>query len=538
MPVPCRRCSVRHCCPRCSFHGFGRRFACIAIPGLVPYNDEAGELFHLPLFTGLALLAYGLRLRFRFTEQESCQGYVIPVLGSTRLRRRLVTLLLMWTPVVLMVTPVSNEFSGWVRSGSWAVSALAGIGAGIAGCRIGLALCRFSGGQLVLSLGLASIVAPICNYLVLLCPEPYWVIPALLFPALFALLPSVYPTASGEEGEHTYPFSRIPLFLWCGCLLTAFSESAYYNLYGALEPVMPGPSLSVLVLVVLGGLSALLVLGQAHRSPIWYAFLLVIPVLVVGYTAWPLLHRESPGLSLGGLLFGYTLLNIYMMTAFLHTVSYRKGTRRLQLLACGIGGIALASWMGSHNSGWITGEHARGDSLNSLFAFQAFAILAGSFIFVVYLEKVGFFPSGEGGGGRSGTGGRAGPEHADVLDGLADRGTGDALPRAGADQAAGDDCRIAGPQDAGYDHLRQPQHFAEHIEDPYTEYSPPPWDQQPPRAGVAGDGKSGGHFRNAGRRPLAVLRSGWRMAGSAVAAREGAVEAEEAFFRERLFCVP
>ena len=373
------------------FSWLWQAFRLYSYPGLVPYNDEAGELFHLPLFTGLALLAYGLRLRFRFAEQEPCQGYVLPVLGSTRLRRRLVTLLLMWTPVVLMVTPVSNEFSGWVRSGSWAVSALAGIGAGIAGCRIGLALCRFSGGQLVLSLGLASIVAPICNYLVLLCPEPYWVIPALLFPALFALLPSVYPTASGEEGEHTYPFSRIPLFLWCGCLLTAFSESAYYNLYGALEPVMPGPSLSVLVLVVLGGLSALLVLGQAHRSPIWYAFLLVIPVLVVGYTAWPLLHRESPGLSLGGLLFGYTLLNIYMMTAFLHTVSYRKGTRRLQLLACGIGGIALASWMGSHNSGWITESIARGDSLNSLFAFQAFAILAGSFIFVVYLEKVGFF---------------------------------------------------------------------------------------------------------------------------------------------------
>ena len=58
---------------------------------------KPGKLFHLPLFTGLALFAYGLRLRFRFAEQESCQGYVIPVLGSTRLRRRLVTLLLMWT---------------------------------------------------------------------------------------------------------------------------------------------------------------------------------------------------------------------------------------------------------------------------------------------------------------------------------------------------------------------------------------------------------------------------------------------------------
>ena len=124
------------------FSWLWQAFRLYSYPGLVPYNDEAGELFHLPLFTGLALLAYGLRLRFRFTEQESCQGYVLPVLGSTRLRRRLVTLLLMWTPVVLMVTPVSNEFSGWVRSGSWAVSALAGIGAGIAGCRIGLALCR------------------------------------------------------------------------------------------------------------------------------------------------------------------------------------------------------------------------------------------------------------------------------------------------------------------------------------------------------------------------------------------------------------
>ena len=110
--------------------------------------------------------------------------------------------------------------------------------------------------------------------------------PRVAFPCPVRLAALCVSTASGEEGEHTYPFSRIPLFLWCGCLLTAFSESAYYNLYGALEPVMPGPSLSVLVLVVLGGLSALLVLGQAHRSPIWYAFLLVIPVLVVGYTAW------------------------------------------------------------------------------------------------------------------------------------------------------------------------------------------------------------------------------------------------------------
>ena len=32
------------------------------------------------------------------------------------------------------------------------------------------------------------------------------------------------------------------------------------------------------------------------------------PLLVVGYTAWPLLHRESPALSLDSLHFAYTLL--------------------------------------------------------------------------------------------------------------------------------------------------------------------------------------------------------------------------------------
>ena len=353
------------------FSWLWQAFRLYSSPGLVPYNDEAGQLFHMPLFTGAALLVYGLRLRFSVASEE----------GSMSLPRRLATLLLMWTPVLLMAIPVADEYSRWTLFGGWLISVLAGIGAAIAGCRIGLAFCRFSSGQLVFGLGLASILTPICNYLVLLCPERYWLIPALLFPGLFTLIPCGLEEYAEEKGN--YPFSRIPLFFWIGWLFTAFSESAYYNLFGALEPVMPAANMGVLLLVALGGLSALLVLGQAHRSPIWYAFLLVIPVLVVGYTAWPLLHRESPGLSLGGLLFGYTLLNIYMMTAFLHTVSYWQGLKRIELLVFGFGGLALASWLGSFNSGWIGESIARGDSLNSLFAFQAFAILAGSFGFVV-----------------------------------------------------------------------------------------------------------------------------------------------------------
>ena len=219
--------------------------------------------------------------------------------------------------------------------------------AGIAGCRIGLALCRFSGGQLVLSLGLASIVAPICNYLVLLCPRAVLGDPRVAFPPPCSpCCPLCIPLPLVRRST-PIPFSRIPLFLWCGCLLTAFSESAYYNLYGALEPVMPGPSLSVLVLVVLGGLSALLVLGQAHRSPIWYALFARHPGIGRGlYRVAFAAQGNRPACRLAVCCSGIPLLNIYMMTAFLHTVSYRKGTRRLQLLACGIGGIALASWMG------------------------------------------------------------------------------------------------------------------------------------------------------------------------------------------------
>ena len=39
------------------FSWLWQAFRLYSYPGLVPYNDEAGELFHLPLFTGLALLA-------------------------------------------------------------------------------------------------------------------------------------------------------------------------------------------------------------------------------------------------------------------------------------------------------------------------------------------------------------------------------------------------------------------------------------------------------------------------------------------------
>lgn len=168
---------------------------------------------------------------------------------------------------------------------------------------IGLALCRFSGGQACPGPWPGDIVAPICNYLVLLCPEPYWVIPRVAFPALFALLPSVYPSASGGGRGAYLSLSRIPLFLvWMPA--HCIQRKRLLQSVWALEPVMPGPSHAQSVLFsscweAVGVTGA----GASHRSPIWYAFCSSSRYWSWAIPAWPLLHRESPSLSLGGLLF-------------------------------------------------------------------------------------------------------------------------------------------------------------------------------------------------------------------------------------------
>ena len=367
------------------FSWLWQAFRLYSYPGMVAYYDEPGQLFHLPLFTGMMLLALAWRTRFQSDMTKDC-----PVLGRSTGQCRILTLLLMWTPLFLMLAPASEGMSPMRFAGSWMVSALAGIGAALGLCRAALVMVRFTSGELLRAIGLASALTPCLNFLVLLMPERYWGIVAFLFPALFALMPCEVGTGQ-DENPSSGMDARIPMFFWLACAFAVFSESVYYNLLGALLPILPAPRFNVLILCVTGSLAAFVVLRQAHRSPVWYAFLLVIPVLVVGYTAWPLLHRESPGLSLGGLLFGYVLLNIYMLTAFLHTVSYRCGVERIKLVCGGIGLFALVSWAGSHNSGWIGMSIARGDSINSLFAFQAFAILVCSLAFVVYLDGVGFF---------------------------------------------------------------------------------------------------------------------------------------------------
>ena len=191
--------------------------------------------------------------------------------------------------------------------------------------------------------------------------------------------------------------------------------------------------------------------------------------------------------------------------------------------------------MGSHNSGWITESIARGDSLNSLFAFQAFAILAGSFIFVVYLEKVGFFRLAKGeAAAPERVAGQAPSTPMSLMDWPIEELEAHFRELGLTRQQAMIAALLARktPDTTICDNLNiSPSTLKTHIRNIHR------------RLGISSRHElawleSGGHFRNAGRRPLAALRSGWRIGGKCRCRSGRAVEAEEAVFRERLFCVP
>ena len=147
--------------------------------------------------------------------------------------------------------------------------------------------------------------------------------------------------------------------------------------------------------------------------------------------------QESPGLSLGGLLFGYTLLNIYMMTAFLALmVSYRKDAQAAAASFRDRGHRAGHGWE-AITAAADYGEHCQGRLAQFTVCVSGLRPFWRGVSSSSSTWKKWAFPSHEGGGRSEQVAGQA--EHADVLDGLADRGTGDALRELGADQAAGDD---------------------------------------------------------------------------------------------------
>lgn len=65
------------------FSWLWQAFRLYSYPGLVPYNDEAGELFHLPLSRGLHCLLTASGCGFRFCGTKSrAKDTSSPFLGA------------------------------------------------------------------------------------------------------------------------------------------------------------------------------------------------------------------------------------------------------------------------------------------------------------------------------------------------------------------------------------------------------------------------------------------------------------------------
>ena len=94
------------------------------------------------------------------------------------------------------------------------------------------------------------------------------------------------------------------------------------------------------------GLLAIVFLKLPLEKDIYQAFLLVVPFLLCGYAAWPILHSESPGLSLVGLRLGFGLLAVYLFVAVSAMSTRLQKNKKKKLYAC-LGYMYLAFWAGS-----------------------------------------------------------------------------------------------------------------------------------------------------------------------------------------------
>ena len=85
------------------------------------------------------------------------------------------------------------------------------------------------------------------------------------------------------------------------------------------------------------------------EKDIYQALLLMVPFLLCGYAAWPILHGESPGLSLVGMRLGYGLLAVYLFVSVSALAAQTERKGRDVLCAC-LGAMCFSFWLGTHLS--------------------------------------------------------------------------------------------------------------------------------------------------------------------------------------------
>ncbi|WP_298030338.1 helix-turn-helix transcriptional regulator [uncultured Desulfovibrio sp.] len=361
------------------------------------FNDEFGRLFAVLPCAALFLLLIGLwRERLRAEGMLSrlwiagCAGLCSPLLLS------------------LNIPLLANAAAGT------AVSALAGFGFAVGFVVLGMGVASLPRRGILVVVSSGIIVSrALIHGMLALRPEGL-----LLLPVVFALAAKLLlepPAAaqplrdgesrapSGQDGAPEFaavsalhdPAGLINLWLvYAVYSLTGFSHGLYYSLLAVMEPLLPRLKPHLLLIVVLSCLISPLCIHLARRAFIWRTVLLMGPLLVVGYTAWPLLHRESPALSLDSLHFACTLLGVYSYTTLFYAASWLNARRQgngIRFIGMGEAILLFSLLLGTYALPGIRASLSHGTTVNYLFALLAVTILLSSSTYVFLLERMGFW---------------------------------------------------------------------------------------------------------------------------------------------------
>lgn len=160
------------------------------------------------------------------------------------------------------------------------------------------------------------------------------------------------------------PGERVAALLTC--LFSGLGIGAYSVLWETFAP-LPGLSLDGILLALLAALAPAAALLPAWRNgPL---VLGVLPFAVVAYTAWPLLHRESPALSLQSLQVSYSLLMVWTLTLICQLAARRATWRRLAARAGAL--LLLGITLGRMAQTSVALCLTRGTAVNLLFLLLA-----------------------------------------------------------------------------------------------------------------------------------------------------------------------
>lgn len=175
-------------------------------------------------------------------------------------------------------------------------------------------------------------------------------------------------------------------------VLAGFCHGLYSSLLAVMEPLLPRaqPVRAFMLALNVGVAAACIQL--ARRSVLWRAALLTGPLLMVGYTAWPLLHRESLAPSLGGLHFAQIFLGIFcFVTLFYGAFRLGEGERGWRFTGLAGGALLAGVLLGLSALPRVRESFSHGITVNSFFALLAVAVLLSYWGYVLLLGKMKFW---------------------------------------------------------------------------------------------------------------------------------------------------